>query len=148
MIFEDFILLSTKFATEVVVSERALVVAMPGCSTRFIMFSRIKVRDGTLDWKDGIDEMYASINIALDKSSIFNHVHVGRLEHNTFQHKLEYEIHEQLEAQFGNETLDGVLVIFNAIVASVMDNERREDFGGCISQMQSVSSYRKSFFLG
>ena len=74
-------------------------------------------------------EMYSSINNALDKSSIFNHVHVGRLKHYSFQHKLECEIHEQLEAQFGNETLDGGFVIFNAIVAFVMDNERREVTG-------------------
>ena len=121
-------------------SERTLAVAMPGCSTRFIMFSRIKVRDDILDWKDGIDEMYASINIALDKSSIFNHVHVGRLKHNSFQHKLEYEIHEQLEAQFGNETLDGGFVIFNAIVAFVMDNERREVTGFIGRALESNST--------
>ena len=123
-------------------SERTLAVAMPGCSTRFIMFSRIKVRDDILYWKDGIDEMYSSINNALDKLSIFNHVHVGRLKHYSFQHKLEYEIHEQLEAQFGNETLDGGFVIFNAIVAFVMDNERREvtDFIGRALDSNSTSS--------
>ena len=93
------------------------------------MFSRIKVRDDTLDWKDGIDDIDASMYMTLNESSIFNHVHVGRLEHNSFQHKLEYEIHEPLDAQFGNETLDGVLVIFNTIVAFVMDNERREVTG-------------------
>ena len=37
-----------------------------------------------------------------------------------------YEIHQQLETKFEIETLDGVLDIFNAIVAFVMDNERRE----------------------
>ena len=123
-------------------SERTLAVAMPGCSTRFIMFPRIKVRDYMLYWKDGIDEMYSSINNALDKSSIFNHVHVGRLKHNSFQHKLEYEIHEQLEAQFGNETLDGGFVIFNTIVALVMDIERREvtDFISRALDSNSTSS--------
>ena len=93
-------------------------------------------------WKDGIDEMYSSINNALDKSSIFNHVHVGRLKHNSFQHKLDYEIHEQLEAQFGNETLDGGFVIFNTIVALVMDIERREvtDFIGRVLESNPTSS--------
>ena len=123
-------------------SERTLAVAMPGCSTRFIMFPRIKVRDYMLYWKDGIDEMYSSINNALDKSSIFNHVHVGRLKHYSFQHKLECEIHEQLEAQFGNETLDGGFVIFNTIVAFVMDIERREvtDFISRALDSNSTSS--------
>ena len=83
-------------------SERTLAVAMPGCSTRFIMFSRIKVRDDILDWKDGIDEMYASINIASDKSSIFNHVHVGRLGCYSFKPKVEYELPEPLDAQFSH----------------------------------------------
>lgn len=92
-----------------------------------------------LYWKDGIDEMYSSINNALDKSSIFNHVHVGRLKHYSFQHKLECEIHEQLEAQFGNETLDGGFVIFNTIV---MDIERREvtDFISRALDSNSTSS--------
>ena len=123
-------------------SERTLAVAMPGCSTRFIMFSRIKVRDYMLYWKDGIDEMYSSINNALDKSSIFNHVHVGRLKHYSFQHKLECEIHEQLEAQFGNETLDGGFVNFTTIVAFVMDIERREvtDFISRALDSNSTSS--------
>ena len=111
-------------------SERTLAVAMPGCSTRFIMFSRIKVSTLTLHWIGKMELILVALGtLGLINHVIFNHVHVGRLEHNSFQHKLEYEIHEQLEAQFGNETLDGVLVIFNAIVAFVMDNERREVTG-------------------
>ena len=95
-----------------------------------------------LYWRDGIDEMYSSIDNVLDKSSIFNHVHVGRLKHYSFQHKLECEIHEQLEAQFGNETLDGGFVIFNTIVAFVMDIERREvtDFISRALDSNSTSS--------
>ena len=105
------------------------------------MFSR-RSGDDTLDWIDGIDEMYASINIALDKSSIFNHVHVGRLGYNSFQHKVEYELHEPLEAQFEIETLDGVVNIFNTIVAFVMDIERREvtDFISRALDSNSTSS--------
>ena len=76
---------------------------MPSCYTRFIMFPRRYV-DNTLDLIDHIDEMYASINIASDKSSIFNHGHVGRLGCNSSKHKVEYELHEPLEAQCEIET--------------------------------------------
>ena len=89
------------------------------------MFSRIKVREDTLDWKDGIDDIDASMYMTLDESSIFKHVHVGRIEYNSILHKLEYEIHKQVETKYEIDTLDGVLDIFNAIVAFVMDNERR-----------------------
>ena len=80
--------------------------------------------------------------MTLDES-IFNHVHVGRIEYSSIRHKLEYEIqHKQLEAKFEIETLDGVLDIFNAIVAFVMDNERREvtDFIGRALDSNSTSS--------
>ena len=67
--------------------------------------------------------------MTLDESSLFKHVHVESIEHNSIRNKLEYEIHKQLETKFEIETLDGVLDIFNAIVAFVMDNERREATG-------------------
>lgn len=88
-----------------------------------------RVIDDTLDWKDEIDDMDASMDITLNESSIFNHVHVGRLGYKSFQHKVEYEIHEQLEAQCEIETLDGVMDIFNTIVPFVMDNGRGEVTG-------------------
>ena len=53
---------------------------------------------------------------------------------------MEYEIHKQLETNLEIETLDGVLDIFNAIVAFVMDNERREVTGFIGRALESNST--------